>query len=89
MGDITQTLVHDVFLLNMNNKKVQERFCVEPFANPLDALQYSVSYEEEVKRSMGTSVAEQPKAIKSEPIFAVDEPNRTECYPCGALIWNI
>ena len=38
---------------------------------------------------MGTSVAEQPKATKSEPLFAVDKPNRTECYPCGALIWNI
>ena len=38
LGEITQTLVHAVFILNMNNKKVQERLCVEPFANPVDAL---------------------------------------------------
>ena len=91
LGDITQTLVHDVFILNMNNKKVQERLCVELFANPLDALQNTVSYEEGVKRqrSMGMSAAEQPKAIKSEPVFAIDKTNRRECYRCGAEIFNL
>ena len=43
LDEITQTLVHDVFILNMNNKKVQERLCVEPLTNPLDALQYAIS----------------------------------------------
>ena len=77
--------MHDVFILNMNNRKVQERLCVEPFANPLDALQYAVSYEEGLKRqrSMGTSAAEQ-RTTKSEPVFPVNKTNRRECYSCGA-----
>ena len=86
LGEITQTLVHDVFILNMNKKKVQERLCVEPFANPADALQYAISYEEGLRRqkSIGTSVTEQPKAIKSEPVFAIERnKNKRECYRCG------
>ena len=91
LGEITQTLVHDVFNLNTHNKKVQERLCVDLFANPLDALQYAVSYEEEVKRQrpMGTSAAESPKAIKSEPVFAVDKTNRREYYRCEAEIFTL
>ena len=90
LGEITQTLVHDVFILNMNNKKVQERFCVEPFANPQDALHYAVSYEEGLKRqkSMGTSVVDQPK-VKSEPVLSVNKHNRRECYRCGADNFNL
>ena len=49
MGEITQTLVHGVFILNMNNKNVQEKLlCVEPYDNPQDALQNAISYETEV-----------------------------------------
>ena len=48
LGEITQTLVHDVFILNMNNKKVQ-KLCVEPFNDPQEALQYAISYEEGIK----------------------------------------
>ena len=86
-GDITQTLVHDVFILNMNNKKGQGRLCVELFAKPADALQNAISYEEGLRRqkSMGTSVTEQPKAIKCELVFAVERSNKKrECYRCGA-----
>ena len=49
LEDITQTLVHDVFILNLNNKKVQERLCVETFANPADALQFHRKKECEEK----------------------------------------
>ena len=68
LGEITQTLVHDVFILNMNNKKVQEKHCVEPYENPQDALQYAISYEEGIKRqkSMGVGVAENSKVVKKE-----------------------
>ena len=84
LGEFTQTLVHDVFILNMNNKKVQEKLCVEPFNDPQEALQYAISYEEGIKRqrSMGIGVAEGSKATKkTEPVCAVD--NR-ECFRCGA-----
>ena len=40
LGDITQTLsvhdVDDVFILNMNNEKVQKKLCLEPYDNPQD-----------------------------------------------------
>ena len=85
MGEIPQTLVHDVFILNKNNKKVQEKLCVEPFKDPQEALQYAISYEEGIKRqrSIGIGVAEGSKAtIKTEPECAVDKVNNREC--CGA-----
>ena len=58
---------------------------MEPFADAADALQYAISYEEGLlrQRSMGISVTEQPKILKSEPVFAV-ESNKRECYRCGA-----
>ena len=87
LGEITQTLVHDVFILNMNNKKVQEKLCVEPYDNPQEALQYAISYEEGIKRqkSMGVGVAESSKvAVKSEPVYAVEKVNKRECFRCGA-----
>ena len=68
LGEITQTLVHDVFILNMNHKKVQEKLCVEPFNEPQEVLQYAISYEEGVKRqkSMGLGAAESSEvAVKS------------------------
>ena len=87
LGEITQTLFHDVFILNMNNKKVQEKLCVELYENPQDALQYTISYEEGIKRqkSMGVGVSENSKvAVKSEPTYAVDRANKRECFRCGA-----
>ena len=86
LGEITQTLEHDVFILNMNNKKVQEKLCVEPFNEPREALQYAISYEEGIKRqrSMGIGVAEGSKPpIKTEPVCAVDKMNNRECFRCG------
>ena len=86
LGEKTQTLVHDVFILNMNNKKVQEKLCVEPFNDPQDALQYAISYEEGVKRqrTMGLGVAESSKvAIKTEPVCGVESVNKRECFRCG------
>ena len=86
LGEITQTLVHDVFSSNMNNKKVQEKLCVEPFDDPQDALKYAISYEEGVKRqkTMGIGVAESSKtAIKTEPVCAVEKVNKRECFRCG------
>ena len=86
LGNFTQTLVHDVFILNMNNKIFQERLCVEPFANPADALPYPISYEERMRRqkSMGMSVTEKPKTMKREPVVAIERSNKRKCYRCGA-----
>ena len=69
----------------MNNKKVQEKLCVEPYKNPQDALQYAISYEEGIKRQKSMGVAENSTVeVKSEPVFAVDRANKRECFRCGA-----
>ena len=59
---------------------------MEPFANPAEALQNAISYEEGLlrQRLMWISVTEQQKTIKSEPVFAVERSNKRECYRCGA-----
>ena len=87
LGENTQTLVHDVFILNMNNKKGQMNLCVQPYENPQDVLQNVDSYEEGVKRqkSMGVGEAKCSKvAIKNEPVYAVDRVNKIECFRGGA-----
>ena len=87
LGEITQTLVHDVFILNMNNKKVQEKLCVESYENPQDVLQYAISCEKGIKRQklLGVGVTENSKvAVKSEPVYAVNRANKRECFRCGA-----
>ena len=68
------------------SKKVQKRPCVELFANPADALQYAISFEEQMRRqkSMVISVTEEPKTIKGEPVFAVERSNKRKCSRCAA-----
>ena len=48
-GEITSTLVVDMFILHMNNKQVQEKLCTEP-KEPNQALEFAGSFEEGVKR---------------------------------------
>ena len=85
-GEITPTLVLDMFILHMNNKKVQEKLCTEP-KEPEQALEFALAYEEGIQRqkAYGTQAPESSKpAIKSEPVYAVEKTNPRECYRCGA-----
>ena len=43
------TLVLDMFLFRMNNKKVQEKLCTEP-KEPDQALEIAIAFEDGVKR---------------------------------------
>ena len=90
IGDITQTLVHDVFNLNTKNRKVQERRFIERFAKPLDALQNATFHQEGMKRQklMGLNKAEQVKAILCEPVFAMDESNKKNLNAWGRQFHN-
>ena len=49
VGEITTTLVLDMFILLMSNKKVQEKLCTEP-KEPDQAMDSAIAYEEGVKR---------------------------------------
>ena len=46
-GNITESLVKDVFIVNMNNKDVQQKLCTEPKSTIADTIQFAISYEEE------------------------------------------
>ena len=85
-GEISATLVLDMFILHMNNKKVQEKLCTEP-KEPDQALEFAIAYEEGVERqkAYGAQACETPKqSIKSEPVSAVEKANPRECFRCGA-----
>ena len=47
-GEITTTLVLDMFILHMSNKKVHEKLCTEPKETDR-ALDFAIAYEEGVK----------------------------------------
>ena len=87
-GEITTTLVLDMFILHMTNKKVQEKLCTEP-KEPEQALEFAIAFEEGIKRQKSYGItAETPKtAVKSEPVFAVERANQKECFRCGEP-WN-
>ena len=81
-GDITTTLVLDMFILHMNNKKVQ-KLCTEP-KEPDQALEFAIAFEEGIKRqkAYGVQVSADPAkvSVKREPVFAVEKSNSRECF---------
>ena len=85
-GEITSTLVLDMFILHMNNKEVQEKLCTEP-KDPDQELEFVIAFEEGVKRqkAYGAQAPDSVKTVvKSEPVYAVEKTNHPrECYRCG------
>ena len=65
-GAITESLVKDVFIVNKNNKEVQQKLCTEPKANVNDNIQFAIAYEEGTIRQQSFETLEKPK-IKAEP----------------------
>ena len=85
-GKITPTLVKDMFILHMNNKKVQEKLCTE-LKEPDQALEFALALEEGIQRlkAYGAQEPESTKtAIKNGPVDAMEKTNPRECYRCGA-----
>ena len=82
-GEQTDSLILDVFILNMTNKTVQERLCTEP-KEPQEALRFAVSFEEGIKRQQRYGLGlidKQNRNIKEEPVYIVQE--RKKCFRCG------
>ena len=84
-GEITKTLVLDMFILHMNNKKVQEKLHTE-HREPDQALEFAIAFEEGVKRrkSYGLQSTGNTKiAVKTEPVYAMEKSsNPRECFRC-------
>ena len=45
-GTVTESLVKDVSIVNMNNKKVQQKLYTEPKNTITETIQFAISYEE-------------------------------------------
>ena len=45
-GNVTESLVKDGFIVNMNNKEVQQKLWTEPKDTNAEAIQFVISYEE-------------------------------------------
>ena len=90
-GEITPTLVLDMFILHMTNKTVQKVLCTEP-KDPDQALEVAIAFEEGVKRqkAYGAHAPQSTKSTKkSEPVFAMEKANLRECYRCGVANFTI
>ena len=44
-GGITESLVKDVFIVNMMNKVVQQKVCTEPKATVQENIEFAIAYE--------------------------------------------
>ena len=65
-GTQTESLVHDIFILNMKSLTVQEKLCTEPKANPQEALAFAIAFEEGTIRQK--SYGDTKPQIKIEPV---------------------
>ena len=78
-GAQSQSLVHDIFILNMKNLAVQEKLCTEPKASPKVALDVAIAYEEGTLRQK--LYGDTKVSIKNEPICVVTK--KKDCLRCG------
>ena len=65
-GTITESLVKDVFIVNMNNKEVQQKLCTEPKTSIADTIPFAIAYEEGTLRQQTFDKLDKPN-IKHEP----------------------
>ena len=65
-GTITESLVKDVFIVNKNNKDVQQKLCTEPKSTNADTIQFAISYEKGALRQQSFEKMDKPN-IKPEP----------------------
>ena len=84
-GAQTQSLVHDIFILNKKNLAVQEKLCTEPKTITKDALDFAIAYEEGTlpQKSYGESKI----TIESEPVCAIAK--MKDCLRCGEENFSI
>ena len=82
-GEIRTTLVLDMFILHMSNKKVREKFCTE-HKDPEQALEFAVVEGVKRQKVYRTQACESTiNAVKSEPGFAVERTNPRGCNRYG------
>ena len=83
-GEVTTTLVLDMFILHMSKKTC--RGTVHSAQRARSGVGIGIAFEEGVKRqkSYGLQAPEAVKpSLKSEPVYAVEKTKSRECFRCG------
>ena len=84
-GEQTESLVYDMFVLNMSNKQAQERLCTELKEDPMAALQFAIAFEEGIRTHKTIGQPCTSTKVGEEPVFMVAGHNdKKECWRCGA-----
>ena len=79
-GDLTNSLIKDAFIQNMNNKTVRQRLCTQPKDTPDEALRFAVEFEESI--SQQRNFDGEAEKIKNEPTCSIDERPKNPCTRC-------
>ena len=90
-GAITDSLVKDVFTVNMINQEVQQKLCTEPKPTAAETIQFAVAYEEGTLRQQSFGTLDKPN-IKTE-VTDVNNINQTnkrwgptkKCFRCEGV----
>ena len=83
-GDKTESLVYNIFVLNMVTKQVQVKLRTEPKETPAEALKFAFAFEDGLKRRKSHGYINQEP--EEEPICAVSNCILKECWRCSAGI---
>ena len=77
-----RNIVYDIFILNMNNRTVQEKHCTQPKEYPEEGLQFVVAFEKGVQRQKLYGMENEVKA-RTKPVCVVEQSSRKNCFRCG------
>ena len=90
-GAITDSLVKDVFTVNMTNQDVQQKLCTEPKTTAAETIHFAVAYEESTLRQQSFGMLDEPN-IKTEvaDVNNINQSNKRwgpakKCFRCEGI----
>ena len=91
-GQFTESLVKDVFIVNMINKDVQRKLCTELKSTVAEIIQFAIAYEEGTIRQQSFDQLDKPQIKKEVNAMNNVSPNNKrwgppkKCFRCVGLI---
>ena len=90
-GAITDSLLEDVFTVNMTNQDVQQKLCTEPKATAAETIQFAVAYEEGTMRQQSFGMMDKSN-LKTEvtDVNNINQSNKRwgpakKCFRCEGV----
>ena len=90
-GGITDSLVKNVFIVNMTNQDVQQKLCTEPKTTAEETIQFAIAYEEGIYRQQSFGKLDKPN-IKTEAteVNNINQNNKRwgpakKCFRCEGV----